>query len=141
MKKIIVNVALDDGAYPLERAHPTDAGADIRTPADVEVPAHGSMVIRTGVHVELPGGCAGVIQPKSGLNVKHDILSFGLIDEGYTGEVVVKLYNLGDTPCLLSRGSKVSQLVIQEVAYCGFRVVESIAGGPRADGGFGSTGD
>ena len=53
-----LKVKLDDGAYMPERAHATDAGADIRTPVDVEVPAKGSAVVHTGVHVELPPGHA-----------------------------------------------------------------------------------
>lgn len=135
-----LKVKLDDGAYMLERAHATDAGADIRTPVDVEVPAKGSAVVHTGVHVELPPGHAGVIKSKSGLNVMHGIISSGLIDEGYTGEIVVKLYNLGEGGVYLARGSKITQLVIVPVEYAGFVEVDEIAGGPRGDGGFGSSG-
>jgi len=136
-----MRVVLDEGAYTPERAHLTDAGADLRTPADVTVPAHGSAIVHTGVHVELPEGCAGLLVSKSGLNVKHGVQSTGLIDEGYTGEIVAKLYNHSDVPCVLARGSKVTQLVVIPVEYVGFELADALGSTPRGDAGFGSTDD
>jgi len=135
-----MRVMLDEGAYMPTRAHETDAGADIRTPMDVTVPAHGSAIVHTGVHVELPEGCAGLLVSKSGLNVKHGVQSTGLIDEGYTGEIVTKLYNHSDVPCVLAGGSKVTQLVVIPVEYVGFELAESLEETPRGNSGFGSTG-
>ena len=135
-----MKVKLDEGAYPLERAHPTDAGLDIRTPKDFWLRPGGSEVIHTGVHVQLPPGTAGLIVSKSGLNVKNDITSTGLIDEGYTGEIVVKLYNHGTGHKILQKGDKISQLVVIPVIYEDVEIVDEIAGGPRGDAGFGSTG-
>lgn len=66
---------LDSGAFAPTRAHKTDAGLDLRSPICIEVPANGSAVIDTGVHVELPNGTVGFLKSKSGLNVKHDITS------------------------------------------------------------------
>ena len=54
-----MKVMLDSGAFAPERAHKTDAGLDLRSPICIEVPAKGSAVIDTGVHVELPVGTAG----------------------------------------------------------------------------------
>ena len=134
-----LKVRLDDGAQLPDRAHETDAGADLFAPHDVTVPARGSAFIDTGVHVELPDGTAGLLVSKSGLNVKDNILSTGLIDVGYTGSVGVKLYNLGDRPVTLAKGSKISQLVVLSVLYPGIEQVDEISGGPRGDAGFGST--
>jgi dUTP pyrophosphatase len=122
-----------------DRAHPTDAGADLFAPHDVTVPARGSAVVDTGVHVELPPGTVGMVKSKSGLNVKHGIVSDGVIDEGYSGSVVVKLYNHGDEPVTLARGSKISQLVVLPVLYPEIVQADEIGGGPRGDAGFGST--
>lgn len=135
-----LRVKLDEGAYLPDRAYPTDAGADIFTPHDVYVPAKGSAVVKTGVHVELPEGTVGMLKSKSGLNVKHGIVSEGVVDEGYTGEVVVKLHNLSESGVRLAKGTKVSQLVMLPVLYPGIVEVDEIAGGPRGEGGFGSTG-
>ena len=136
-----MKIKLDEGAYPLERAHPTDAGLDIRTPVDKLVKPKQSATIHTGVHIQLPPGTAGLIVSKSGLNVFDSVTSTGLIDEGYTGEIVVKLYN-HDTAHykLISRGDKISQLVVIPVVYEDVEIVDEIAGGPRGDNGFGSTG-
>ena len=135
-----MRVVLDYGAYMPTRAHATDAGADLRTPVDVTVPAHGSAVIDTGVHVELPPNTVGMLKSKSGLNVKHGITSEGVVDEGYTGSIVAKLYNHSDTPCTLASGSKVTQLVVIPVEYVEFELVDALDATPRGDAGFGSTG-
>lgn len=83
-----VAVVLDDGAYMPEYAHfGWDAGADLKSPVDVMIPANGSAVIDTGVHIDIPQGYVGFLKSKSGLNVKHDLTSEGVIDAGYTGSI------------------------------------------------------
>ena len=77
---------------------------------------------------------------KSGLNIFSDIITTGLIDEGYTGEVLVKLYNLGDTPYRVKLGDKIAQLVVFDVRYVAPVIVPEIEGGARGNHGFGSTG-
>ena len=135
-----MNVMLNEGAFKPEFAHKTDAGADLRSPVFTEVPARGSIVIDTGVHVEIPEGYVGMLKSKSGLNVKHNLIGTGTIDSGYTGSIHVKLYNLGDTDYQIQRGDKIIQLVITPCAYCEFTEVEKFADSERGDGGFGSTG-
>ena len=64
-----MKVVLDEGAYMPERAHPTDAGLDLRTrEAFCLWPGH-HHTFDTGVHIEIPAGCFGHIESKSGLNV------------------------------------------------------------------------
>ena len=135
-----MKIKLDKGAFAPTRAHDTDAGLDIYAPTFVWIPAHGSAVIQTGIHVQLPEGCAGLLVSKSGLNVMHDITSTGLIDEGYTGEIVVKLYNHSDQNYAVCTGDKVSQIVVIPVRYEPVEIVDEIEGGERGDSGFGSTG-
>lgn len=136
----VMRVCLDEGAYLPQRAHDTDAGLDLRTPVDAYVRAGGSTVIDTGVHIQLPPGTAGMLKSKSGLNVKDGIVSEGVIDEGYTGTILVKLYNHGTEAKQFSRGDKITQLVVLPVLYVNVEHVEEIQGGDRGDGGFGSTG-
>lgn len=135
-----IRFALDDGAYQPERAHDTDAGADLRTPVGFTLPPHGSMTIDTGVHVELPHGTCGMLVPKSGLNVRCDAVGWGLIDEGYSGSVVVKLYNMGRHARYFDKGDKVAQLVVMPVAYPRYVRADEVTGGERGQNGFGSTG-
>lgn len=135
-----IRVKLDEGAMLPDRAHETDAGADIFAPHDVTVPARGSAVIDTGVHVETPDCCDSEIWSKSGLNINDDIVTTGLVDEGYTGSVVVKLYNLGDKDKTFKKGDKIAQLVVRPVCYPDFVHASEIHGKTRGTSGFGSTG-
>lgn len=136
-----MKIMLDPDAYIPERAHDEDAGLDLRSTRSVIVPALGSVVIETGVHVELPPWTAGVLISKSGLNVKHGITSTGLIDEGYTGEIKVKLYNHNPfEDYLVSKGDKISQLVIVPILKPDIEVVDHLDGAARGDNGFGSSG-
>ena len=136
----VLRVRLDFGAYLPERAHDTDAGLDLRTPVDAYVRAGGSTVIDTGVHIQLPPGTVGMLKSKSGLNVKDGIVSEGVIDEGYTGTILVKLYNHGTEAKTFNRGDKVTQLVVLPVLYVSVEPVEELDGGDRGNNGFGSTG-
>lgn len=135
-----MKIMLDNGAYMPSRGHETDAGLDLRTPKAVTVPAHGSAIVDTGVHVALPRGCAGLLVSKSGLNVKHDITSTGLIDEGYTGSIVVKLYNHGGGDRVFEAGDRITQLVVMPVIRESLEQVSSFNPTERGDNGFGSTG-
>lgn len=135
-----MKIKLDSMAWIPERAHDTDAGLDLKSPINVTVPARGSAIIDTGVHIQLPPGTAGMLKSKSGLNVKHGITSEGVIDEGYTGSIVVKLYNHGERPYQVKRGDKISQLVVVPVLLPTLVKVESLPESERGDNGFGSTG-
>lgn len=135
-----MEIMLDAGAYMPSRAHTTDAGLDLRTPKNVTVPAYGNVIVDTGVHVALPHGCAGLLVSKSGLNVKHDVTSTGLIDEGYTGSIVVKLYNNGPEDYELASADKITQLVVVPVICEPLEQVSAFRPSERGDNGFGSTG-
>lgn len=136
-----MKVKLDPGAFTPTRAHKTDAGLDLRTPKTRVVPPNSSVVINTGIHIELPHGCYGKIESKSGLNVKHDIVSCGgVIDEGYTGAIVVKLYNFGDEMYTFNEGDKVAQLIIQPYSAPDMELVDCLEDTERGDSGFGSSG-
>ena len=136
-----MKVEIDDGGYMPIRAYPTDAGLDLYSPIDITVSAHGSAVIDTGVHIELPPNTFGKIESKSGLNVNHGIVSCGgVIDEGYTGSIMVKLYNLSDDNHWICRGAKIAQLIIQPCLYVPVEIGEINKNTERGDNGFGSTG-
>ena len=148
-----MKVVLDEGAFMPEYAHDTDAGMDLRSPIDVMLPAKrneafgnyeeanvGCVAIDTGVHVELPTGTVGFLKSKSGLNVKHHIVSEGVIDEGYTGSIVVKLYNRGVTDYFIHRGDKITQMVVLPYSHVDIERVDELESTSRGDSGFGSTG-
>ena len=135
-----MRIKLEPHAIAPTRAHDTDAGLDLYSPRTEILRAGEGVNIRTGVHAQIPYGCAGLLVSKSGLNTKYGITSTGLIDEGYSGEIVVRLQNHGKTPLLIGRGDKISQLVIIPVCYEEVEIVDEIEGGERGEDGFGSTG-
>ena len=135
-----MKIKLDEGAFAPIRAHETDAGLDLRAREGAKILPFSSAVIGTGVHIELPHGTAGIMFSKSGLNVKHDLTSTGVVDEGYDGEIMVKLYNHGEKTYQVNAGDKVTQLLVIPVLYESVEIVDEIKGGKRGQNGFGSTG-
>lgn len=136
-----MRVYLDTGAYMPTYAHDSDAGMDLRTPVAFIVPAHGDYTIDTGVHIEIPDGQVGFIKSKSGLNVKGGLTAEGVIDAGYTGSIVVKLYNHSNEDYMFSRGDKITQLVLLPFQKPdSFELVDSMEDTERGSNGFGSTG-
>ena len=135
-----MKVQLDPGAFMPERAYPTDAGADLRTPKRFTIPPKDMAVIDTGVHVEIPKGYAGFIKSKSGLMVNDGIIVDGLIDAGFEGSIHVCMFNLSRAYKVFETGDKIAQLVIKEVELPDFIQVERIEGGERGNRGFGSSG-
>lgn len=135
-----MKIKLDPGAICPTRAHATDAGLDLYARHDQKILPYSSAVFDTGVHAEIPKGCAGVLISKSGLNLIQDITSTGLVDEGFVGAIKVKLYNQGPTVQIISAGQKISQLVVIPVRYEPVEISDEIKGGERGEKGFGSTG-
>lgn len=137
----MIKVMLDEGARLPEKAYSTDGGFDLKSREMKIIPAGGSAVFDTGVHMQIPFGYAGLIVSKSGLNVKHNITSTGLVDCGYTGSIQVKLYNHGKTDYLVHEGDKISQIVLKAISSEHECVeVNSFDVTERGVGGFGSTG-
>lgn len=141
LKTNTLNIMLDDKALMPTRGHRTDAGLDLLSPVDITIPAHGNAIIDTGVHIQLKENTAGFLKSKSGLNVKHNITSEGVIDVGYTGSIVVKLYNHGNEDYIVKRGDKITQLVIMNIDIPEkLNVVKEFEQTDRGNNGFGSTG-
>lgn len=138
-----VAVQLDPGAVMPIRFHGTDAGADLFCKLDMEdvtIEPGDSVLIDTGVHVQLPPNTVGMLKSKSGLNCMLACTTTGVIDEGYDGPIKVRVYNHGSYPKTFAAGEKVTQLVIMPVFYPGFYQVDEVEGGERGSDGFGSTG-
>ena len=137
-----IDCELDKGAVQPTRAHKTDAGLDFCSMDEqIVVPAGGSAVFNTGVHIEIPFGYAGFIKSKSGLNVKYNLIADGVIDTGYTGAIVVKLYNLGEHDHIVNYGDKIAQLVLVNIAAPKLILTKLNKDTERGDNGFGSTGN
>lgn len=137
-----MKIVIDPGAYAPVRAHKDDAGLDLRAKELVKIWPKSSVCIDTGVHVEIPKYHFGKIESKSGLNVNESIVSCGgVIDCGYTGSIVVKLYNFGQRAHIFNPGDKVAQLIIQPYIAPEIEIVDSLEETERGDRGFGSSGN
>ena len=129
-----------------ERAHAGDAGYDLRSVDEVDLPPGGRALVKTGISVAIPGGYAGLVLPRSGLAMRHGVAPVntpGLIDSGYRGEIMVPLINHDPEQTFrVERGMRVAQLVLvraEEVAFTEVQTLEAGADG-RDQGGFGSSG-
>ena len=135
-----MKVKLDPGAYLPERAHPDDAGMDIRSPVDAIVPAWASKDIDTGIHVEIPFSAVGFLKSKSGLHFRNGITSEGVVDSGYNGSIHVNLVNHTNEHFTVRRGDKISQLVVVPCYLPVPEEADELGETERGDRGFGSSG-
>lgn len=102
-----------------------------------------SVFIPTGLAMEIPKGCAGLIYARSGLACKRGLApanKVGVVDSDYRGEFMIVLHNHGGTAQIIEHGERIAQLVITPVFTPGFFEVEELTDTKRAGGGFGSTG-
>lgn len=121
------------------------AGADLYacTEGEVVIAPHRTVVIPTGIALELPAGYAGLVYARSGLATKKGLApanKVGVIDCDYRGEIKVSLHNHSDIPQTVSAGERVAQLVITPYITAEFVVAEELSQTERGSGGFGSTG-
>lgn len=120
------------------KANPLDAGFDLKATHPAIVSNEGVTRVHTGVYGDIPQGHVGLICPRSGLAAKHGVFVVnapGIIDAGYTGELVVLLSKVGSEPVSFAKGDRIAQLVVVPLsAYA------PGASSDRGDGGFGSTG-
>lgn len=135
-----INVMLDEKAYMPQKAHIEDAGFDIFSPDNFVAAPRGYCIIDTGVHMQIPAGYVGFLKSKSGLNVKHGLTSEGVIDSGYTGSIVAKIYNSSNEEYRFTRGDKITQIVILPIPEVELEQVSRLEDTARGTCGFGSTG-
>jgi dUTP pyrophosphatase len=135
-----IDCQLQPGAKLPQRAHPSDAGADLFALEAYEIYPGEQKLVDTGVAVKIPRGFAGFIfnrssQGKRGITIPHSV---GVIDSDYRGNLKVLLKNISEDPYLVQPGDRVAQLVVQRVELPTFR--DAWNDTQRGTGGFGSTG-
>ena len=136
----VIECRVDDAAYLPCRAHPTDAGADLRSTESCTLVYGEQKLFDTGVAVKIPEGYGGFVfnrssQGKRGITIPHSV---GVVDSDYRGNIKVILKNLGDEPYEIKVGDRIAQLVVMPVLLCGF--VDAWNDTERGVKGFGSTG-
>jgi dUTP pyrophosphatase len=120
-----------------------DAGLDLFAVKALSIAPGASVLVPTGIAIELPPGTEGQVRPRSGLALKHAITVLntpGTVDEGYRGEVGVILINHGQTMFAVEAGMKIAQLVVTPRIQVEVAEVAALQDSERGAGGFGSTG-
>ena len=121
------------------------AGADLKAslPASAVCGPGKTLVVPTGVYLEIPAGVEGQIRPRSGLAFKHGISivnSPGTIDSDFRGEIKIALINLGEEPFIVNPEDRIAQIVFAPVLKAEFTASDFLGDSKRGEGGFGSTG-
>jgi dUTP pyrophosphatase len=140
--KLEVKLLNSDAKLPCY-AHPGDAGLDLFSVENKNIPPGESALIKIGISIALPPGTEAQVRPRSGLAFKHQVTvlnSPGTIDAGYRGEVCVILINHGKESFLVKKGMKVAQMLVKPVYSVDVREVNELSDTSRGVGGFGSTG-
>jgi len=132
---------LDPRAMLPRRGSALAAGLDVCSIEDLQIGPRQRVMARTGLAVAIPPGFYGRIAPRSGLASKNglDVLA-GVIDSDYRGEVCCLLYNTGDEMIDLPAGSKICQLIVEQIITPAATWVTELDETTRGAGGFGSTG-
>ena len=144
MESIRVKV-LKDGAklptYGSEEAAGADLYACLQT--SVVIGPGETAFIPTGIALEVPRGCAGLIYARSGMACKRGLApanKVGVVDSDYRGEITVVLHNHGQIPQTVEHGERIAQFIITPVFTPAYIQVQELTDTARNAGGFGSTG-
>jgi len=143
--KVEYSQSNEDSVDP-QYAYPTDSGFDLFSTEEVEIESFGRSLIPTGLHIDIPDGYEVQVRSKSGLALKQGLMvlnSPGTVDQGYTGEIQVILFNTTKNNVIIKKGQKIAQAVISPVVsgkWIKLTKVDNINNKDRGEKGFGSTG-
>ena len=122
-------------------ANEHDAGMDLYAAESATIMPGEHCLIPSGIAMSIPEGYVGLIWDKSGLAVKHKLVTIaGVIDSGYRGEIQVALMNTGGKPYVVEVGKKIAQLLVQPVLLPTIVEMDELPASQRGANGFGSTG-
>lgn len=121
------------------------AGADLYACLEEAVTIqHGETVfIPTGIALEVPKGCAGLVYARSGMAAKRGLApanKVGVVDSDYRGEIMVALLNHGSAAQVVENGERIAQFLITPVLQPAYMEADNLSDTERSTGGFGSTG-
>ena len=125
--------------------HPgEDLGYDVYSAVTLTIPARSHAIVSTGIAIQCssPSGeqMGALLRDKSSMAARRLVLTGGVIDAGYRGELRVLIENLGDSPTEIHAGDKIANLIPYPVLTANVEVVDELSDSSRKGGGFGSTG-
>jgi dUTP pyrophosphatase len=144
-KSVGIELIHPDAVFP-RYAYPTDSGFDLHSTKDLEIGPFGRALVPTGLKVDIPEGTEIQVRPKSGLAIKQGLTVLntpGTVDQGYTGEIQVIVFNTNNYIVTIPKGMKVAQAVLCPVLNGGMvnlQLVSEVGNKDRGNNGFGSTG-
>ena len=125
------------------KAHADDAAYDLRSRQELVITPKTTVLVPTGLFLEIPPGYEAQIRSRSGLALKNALSlpnAPGTIDAGYRGEVCVILFNAGENVFPVRRGDRIAQMVIAKLPDVELKPADELNETDRSAGGFGSTG-
>ena len=144
MMKVNIKL-LDERATPMTYGTEYSAGADLYSlkGESIIVDPGCTVLVHTGIAMEIPEGTVGLIFARSGLATKKGLApanKVGVIDADYRGEIMVALHNHSSVPVTVEGGERIAQIAIVPFIKADFSVVDELSSTDRGAGGFGSTG-
>lgn len=142
---ISLKINLKEGASAPEYSSKGAAGADVRACLDesMTIESGETVLVPTGIYIEIPEGYEAQLRPRSGLALKHGITflnSPGTIDSDYRGEIKIIVTNFGKTSFIVENGMRIGQMVFSRVYRGEFISSQELVQTERSEGGFGHTG-
>ncbi len=121
------------------------AGADLYalSDSDIIIPAGETVLVHTGIALEIPKGFGGFIYARSGIATKRGLApanKVGVVDSDYRGEIMVSLHNHSDVDQVIGKNERIAQMVIAPYLKVEFTETDRLDDTERGSGGFGSTG-
>jgi dUTP pyrophosphatase len=144
-KTVKIELSHEDAVFP-KYAYPSDSGFDLHSTEEVIIGPFGRALVPTGLKVSFEEGYEIQVRPKSGLAIKQGLTVLntpGTVDQGYTGEIQVIVFNTNNTTVTIPKGMKIGQGVLCPVVqgkYVSFEQVGQVEDKDRGNNGFGSTG-
>jgi dUTP pyrophosphatase len=144
-KTINIEIVHGDAVFP-RYAYPSDSGFDLHSTEDLEIGPFGRILVPTGLKVSFEEGYEIQVRPKSGLAIKQGLTVLntpGTVDQGYTGEIQVIVFNTNNHSVMIPKGMKIAQAVLCPVVngkYVNLQLVNQVEEKDRGNNGFGSTG-
>ena len=139
---IKIKILNEFGKIP-NKTHEGDIGYDLYSDGEYIIAPNKVILVHLGISIQFPKNVGGFVLPRSGLASKHliaPINSPGLIDPGYTGELMVPLMNYSEETYTVAKHERVAQLVAITTGSISFKEVSDLDESDRSEGGFGSTG-
>lgn len=143
--KVELGYTSKDGRL-LNYNYESDSGFDLFSSEQITLEPFGRALVPTGISFNIPEGFEIQIRSKSGLAINQGLMvlnSPGTVDQGYTGEILVIVFNTNNHSVIIEKGMKVAQAVLSSVVsgkFVDLKKVDSLENKERGSNGFGSTG-